>query len=68
MCRDLFQDINSISLCFPGKVSSGLKFARVIVFNGNLLEDKEIRRQSPIRSQRFPSQALVGRTVGQVEE
>lgn len=64
-----FQDINSISLCFPGKVSSGLKFARVIVFNGNLLGRlKEIRRQSPIRSQRFPSQALVGRTVGHTEE
>lgn len=66
MCRDLFQD--SISLCFPGKVGSGLKFAKVIVVNGNLLEDKEIRRQSPIRSQRFPSQALVARTVGHAEE
>lgn len=60
MCGDLFQDINSIRLCFHGKVGSGLKFARVIVFNGILLEDKEIGRQWPIRSQRFP---LVGRSV-----
>lgn len=33
MCRDLFWDINSISLCFHGK---GLKFASEIVFNYNL--------------------------------